>query len=141
MRILIDSQIFLPNIFRDIAVLTDKAKVILEKIEFNKDNKSIRMPIKRKNIGNFKSNIFFSKGSSIVKDDKEIASIIIIENVIDFEIKDNSDGMISEFMILFGIKISEREIYISSVEESRGNNLIEIIIKVEKIKFELCDLE
>jgi hypothetical protein len=139
MKLKIEANIFLPNVFKEISSLTDKAIVNPNSVEYDERKGIVKIPIQRINIleNKYKDN----KGKSITNSQKNfLKSIIIIRNVKELKMKFIKELEIKEVTILFGLQIQENyEIYFCSAEETKGDNLLEMIIKINKFDIELLD--
>lgn len=123
MKIIVESEYNLLYLPKEISHLTNGSIIKIENIKYMKEKKQVCMILKRKNHN---------------KKDSWVNSEIIIKKVIDFKLKENR--IIQEFIVLFGIRVELNEIYLASVEESKGVHLVEVLIKTESIDITLKDI-
>jgi len=141
MKIKINLESIFKNTIKDIVAITDKAKVCIDKVRYIEKNKSIIIPIRRKKIIAFKKKLFSSNKKPIYNSNTLIDSVITINNIDKYAIKNKCKGKLTEITILFGIQINGKEIYLSSAEEDKGVTLYEIIMKANEIDIELNDTD
>ncbi len=140
MKLHIKSNILLKNTFKDLIYLTDSAKLQIKKIQYNKKNNLLILPLKRLNLIGIKNGFLNLLKKPIYNTQELINSHIIIKNILNCEIINRCDTNVFEIVLLFGIEITGKEIYISSAEEDNGENLFEIKIMIDKYDIELKDI-
>ncbi len=133
MKINIYSQILLPGVLNDIALLTDGARININNIHYDKDKNMVSILLKRKKIVGFK------KKKPIYSTSEWMNCSVFIREIKTYEINYDPEINLSELNILMGISIDPDEIYISSAEEIHGKNLLEIKMKINIIDIELSD--
>lgn len=142
MKIAFDSYLLLPSISQAISSLTDRAKICLNDIQYDKTDGIIEIPMRRKEIISFSKSLFGKLQP--VYSQSMINSLLIIRQVEEMSIKvDDRLGRDcnSDFTVLFGLRLNDNNLYIASVEEAQGDFLCQIHIKVGRINLELCDVE
>jgi hypothetical protein len=132
MKLCYHSDYFLKNLFDEVSLLTNKATLLIRKVEYNQKNGTLFLPIKRYGFIDSSNNFDYSKSMS---------SSITIRSISDCRIKNICPSSINEVTLLFGIQFEKDGIYLSSAEESKGDTLYEISLKVEDFNFELIDIE
>jgi hypothetical protein len=127
-----------PSITREIENITNYAKLEAKNIFWDREKKEVRIELRRRKITGYKRKLFRSVQYPIY--DKEfVKSMVIIKNVVAFELI-NRDLESEEFDLLFGLTISNEEIYFNSAQEYHGDVLLEGTIKIENLDIEIIDL-
>ena len=141
MRVHIDSNVFFKNIFSDLNLLTYGAIVKVEKVNYNKDDKSLTIPLKRWRLLDIKvkRRLFSIEEYPIYHDNELIDAIIKIKHINNCEIINICPDETIEIIILFGIQFREKEIYISSVEEYNGEPLYQLRSNIDSFYIEFFD--
>ena len=124
----------------DIESITDKAKLQIENVKYDLGNKTVKIPIKRYKIKDYKKGIISRFKKPVYDKNQIIYSEIIVGNVENYEVKNICDEEQKEVTILFGVQLKENEIYISSAEENQGENIYEITITTSCLNIEIIDL-
>lgn len=142
MKLLINSRMDLPNLLDKLSMLTSKARISIEEICYNPKERTVKIPLKRKEIIGFKRRICDKYRKPIYQKGIEIKSILVIHDVLSVDTRNKSEGNFAEFTVLFGIMFDQNlnNIYISSTEESRGITLFEMFISVDDINIEFYDI-
>jgi len=141
MRLVFNTSVALPNIFTEISSLTDRAIIALDEIEYDEVSACVEIPLKRKELIGYKQN--WLRQNNPVYGGNTIRSVLKIIKVtkmivdVDDEIAAECNG---RFTLLMGIKITDGEVHLSSVEESRGKLLCHVVIKISDFDIELVDL-
>ena len=136
MRIFLQSDDETKDLFKELEFLTNSAEITLSYLNIDEINKKIVIPLVRKNYRRKKG---FLRGSYKLSSSKLIKSELIVKNILDYEINDNLN--LKSIDILFGVNISNKEIYLSSVEERSGVTAFDLSIKVSSYDLELIDKE
>ena len=124
---------------KDILTTTNKARIPIKDIVYKKQEKTVYIPllllekIPKKRTG--LSRLFEPQEFSIKK------SLAIIKNIEKFDVINNCDVGENEITLLFGITIKNHEIYLSSVQESRGVLSFEMKILVKDIDISIIQAE
>ena len=142
MKIAYESNLLLPPISQAISFLTDRAKICLDDIQYDKAEGKVEIIMLRKKLSKFSKSIFGK--IQPVYSQSAIKSLLIIRQVEEMSIKvDDRLGRDcnSDFTVLFGLRLNDNNLYIASVEEAQGDFLCQIHIKVGRINLELCDVE
>jgi hypothetical protein len=135
MKVKIDSQTALPGAFKDLANLTGYAVVNLNDINYDDFNSQVNILFKAKSITGYKKR--FTGGEDIPLYSENWNNYLLqIYDVKEFNQK-ICDDELTEFSVLFGVKIQDREVYLCSVEECSGTTLVEISIIVNSYKIQL----
>ena len=141
MRLAFNTSVALPNIFTEISSLTDRAIIALDEIKYDEVSACVEIPLKRKELIGHKQN--WLGQNNPVYGRNTIGSVLKIRKVtkmivdVDEEIAAECNG---RFTLLMGIKITDGEVYLSSVEESRGKLLCQVTIEINDFDIELIDL-
>lgn len=141
MKLLVNSRINLPNLLDEISILTNEARISIKEICYNPKERTVKIPLKRREIIGFKRKICNKNHKPIYHKSLETKSILIIHDVLSVDTRNNSEDL-AEFTVLFGIRFDSNlnNIYISSIEESRGITLYEMFILVDDINIEFHDI-
>jgi|WetSurSiteA1Bulk_404760.scaffolds.fasta_scaffold29296_3 hypothetical protein len=141
MRISLDTSIGLTNVFTEISSLTDRAIIALGDIRHDALSACVEIPLQRRELLGYKktwlgqNNPIYGRNS--------INSVLKIRNVtkmiveVDKEIAAECNG---RFTLLMGIKITDGEVHLSSVEESRGKQLCQVTIEISEVDIEIYDI-
>lgn len=141
MKMHFESHMTIPAISDIFCVLTNGARVCLDKINYDETKGFVEILIQRKELLEVKKS-FFWKDHPIYSQ-KLTDTMLTIKDVVGMRIK-YDDRLVSEcnscFTVLFGLKINQNELYLGSVEEFRGIVLCQIFIQVKKINIECVDI-
>jgi hypothetical protein len=141
MRISLDTSIGLPNVFMEISNLTDRAIIALGEIKHDNLSARVEIPLQRRELLGYKKT--WLGQNNPIYGGNTINSVLKIRKVtkmivdVDDEIAAECNG---RFTLLMGIKITDGEVHLSSVEESRGKLLCQITIEISDFDIELVDL-
>ena len=141
-KISFESDMVMPTISKAILTLTDSATVCLDDIHYDEVQRIVEIYLQRREITEFKSPYWFWGGEKKVYGETRIKSLLIIRQVegVDFDI---DDRLVTEFnscfTLMFGVHMDINEVYLGSLEESRGKLLCEIHIKVKKLDIEYTE--
>lgn len=120
-----------------LAPFLNRSKVDVTRIVYSKEEKWIEIPFVRKL--SYPGKSIFDKHVCITK---EKESLLRVKNVEDFTIH-TAEFLLTDlnsiFTVLFGMKISGHELYLSSIEESKGRLACELNILVSSINLEITD--
>lgn len=122
-----------------ISPLINHARINLNKILYNREEKLVEIPLTRKSF-DFKVTFW---GERPRYHEQEKQAILRIRHVKDIRIhteRDLLDKMEGFFTVLFGLVVKASAIYISSAEENRGKQMCEIIIFVSSLDIEIVDV-
>lgn len=142
MYLRIIGQGFTENIFREIAALTDRAKLHIREVTYERERETVVLPIDRFRVTRAKKPFRFLP----YKQDyaNGIRSTVTIRNVRVCEIEDNSPEHTTEVTLMFGITIDSDKIFAGSAEEGvgdeRGKAWYGIDMEVSAIDIEIKDL-
>jgi hypothetical protein len=140
MKITFKSEKSLPTFNKVISVLTDKAKICVDDIYYDKVKGIVNVYMQRKEIVDFKKSLLGEMrpvyGQSIIK------SLLTIKNVKEMNVE-VADRLITDlnscFTVLFGLKVDDNQLYLDSAEEEKGNILCQISIEVKGLNIEFDD--
>ena len=136
MKISLQSDTDTQDLFRQIEILTNAANVTISNISIDEKNKVISIPMVRKHYERKKGLLVESYKLS---SSKLTESELIIRDFINYKIDDTLN--LSDITLLFGVKINNKEIYLSSVEEKSGKTAFDLFIKVNTYNLEFIDKE
>ncbi len=134
MRLLIQSDSETVDLFKELQLLTNTAKVTLADIVVDESRNEITIPMERKSYE--RKRLLLGESYKLVSSEL-INSRLIIKNVAHCKMEDNLH--LSNIQLLFGVRIKNKEIYLSSVEEQSGVSAFEMPIEVRSYDIELRD--
>ena len=130
---------FTENVFKEILVITDSARLSFREIKYDEAKRIISLPIQRFAVIG-KRRFFGSRMPYKYDGNTKISTLVTIRNVEECKIQNNVDDLTkSEIIIMFGIGIRGRNIIISSLEEYHGLKSYSMILKVSEIDIEISD--
>ena len=135
MRVKIQSDSDVINLFKELALLTNGAKVTLASIVVDESQDEITIPMRRRSYER-KRIFLFGEHYKLISSEL-IDSRLIVKNTVDYEIKDKLH--LPEIELLFGVTIKNKRIYFCSVEEQSGITAFEMSIKVRSYDINLHD--
>ena len=135
MKIIIQLDSEAIDLFKGLELLTNAAKVTLSSVRIDKSRNEITIPMKRRSYER-KRFLFFCERYKLISSDL-IDSILIIRNVLSHKIIDNFN--LADVLLLFGVSIKNKEIFLCSAEEQSGATAFEMSIKVQTYDIELRD--
>jgi hypothetical protein len=139
MKISFESEIVMPYISRAILSLTDCSTVNLDDVHYDETLKIVEIYLQRREIKRF----FWLWGrvERVFGQDK-VKSLLRIKQVESVDI-DVDDRLVIEhdstFTVFVGVQMNSNEVYLGSLEESRGKILCKISIKVKKLDIEYSE--
>ncbi|GAP06344.1 hypothetical protein ATHL_01198 [Anaerolinea thermolimosa] len=140
MKMSFESDLLVPSISQFISILTDRAKVCVKDIRYDKPIGIVEVSMQRRELTGFKKSLL-GEGQPVYSQ-KMIKSLLKIRNVEEMKLEIN-DRLATDcnscFTVMLGLKIDNNQLYLGSVEEIQGNILCQIIIRVKKIDIEFCD--
>jgi hypothetical protein len=140
MKLIFEADMLVPQITNALSILTDRTKVCIDDIHYEKVERTVRIELLRKPITGFKKSLLGEMQP--VYGEIMINSYLMIKQVEEMDIEVD-DRLISEcdscFTLLFGLKVDDNHLYLGSVEEAQGKSLCQIFIKVRQISIELSD--
>jgi hypothetical protein len=130
---------FTENVLKEILVITDSARLFFREIKYDEAKRIIFLPIQR--FGVIGKRRFFGSRMPYKYDrNTRIRTLVTIRNVEECKIQNNVDDLTkSEIIIMFGIGVRGRNIFLSSLEEYRGVKRYSMILKVSEVDIELND--
>jgi hypothetical protein len=141
MRVITDLAIICEKQSELVASLTDGAKLRVNQIHYDDNEKVLTLPIRRIIAANAKGRPR-TIASGIANDRSKLnESRIVIRKIQSYSQSNLCGNNVSEITILFGVKVDENEIYISSAEELSGELMFELLIKVSEVDIEISDYE
>src|SRR5215211_5030631 len=121
MRFAFESFTRMPHVSEMLSTLTSGARIDIRNIHYDESQRMVNILMERKELISFKKS-FFGKEQPIYSQNA-LKTLLIVKDVIGIDIKPD-DRLIAElnssFTVLFGVKLSDNELYLRSVEESRG---------------------
>jgi len=142
MKITFESSFLVPSVSETISLLTNSAKVHVDDIQYDEENGNVEIPMQRKEITEIKKTVLGTMKP--VYGQASANSLLTIRQVDEMEVEVD-DSLRAEcnscFTVLFGLKIDNNQLYLGSVEESKGKILCQIRIKVKELSIEFTDVE
>lgn len=139
MYIRIIGSSFTENVFKEILVITDRAKLFFREVKYDEREKIVFIPIRRLAVIG-KRRFLGSRMPYKYDRGTKILTLVTIRNVEECRIANNiHDPLKSEIMIMFGIGIRDKNIIISSAEEYQGTRGYSMILKVSELDIEMSD--
>lgn len=135
MKVKIESQTALPGAFKDLANLTSYAVINLNDINYDDFNSQVNILFKAKSITGYKKRALTGEDIPLYSENWN-NYLLQIYNVREFHQKIKDENL-TQFSVLFGIKIHDRKIYLCSIEEDAGITLVELSITVNTYKIQL----
>jgi hypothetical protein len=127
-----------PELASQLSLLTHAAELEPSTITFDKQTSSITIPVRRKQY--LRRWLFFGLGERYQQVSPEtIESFLIVRDVLEFRPVDRFS--LPRITLLFGVKLTENEIYLCSAEESKGIIAFELLVKIRSYDIELRDRE
>jgi len=137
MRIAYESDLFMPPAIKIFSMLTDKAQVCIKDIHYDEAKGTVDIHMHRKEILEYKKTFF--GGMKPIYSQVMIKSLLSIRQVEEMILKID-DRLVSDcnscFIILFGMTVNDKQVYLGSAQEIRGQVLCEIFIKVKQVNIE-----
>jgi len=140
MKIAFESDLLMPPVSKAISILTDGAKVCVHDIHYDEAKGIVDIYMQRKELTGFKKS--FLGEMQPVYSQTTIKSLLTIRQVeemsiqIDDKLEDDCDSC---FTVFFGVKVDDNQLYLGSAEETQGNLLCQIFIKVNEMNIEYGD--
>jgi hypothetical protein len=116
--------------------------VCLDDIHYNEANEVFEIYLQRREIIEFKRSYWFWGKEKKIYGKNRVKSLLTVRQVkkVDIYVDDRLKSEHNScFTLLFGVEIGKNEIYLGSLEESRGTNLCTITIKVKKLDIEYSE--
>lgn len=142
MKISFESDTEMPYIERAFYILTEGCRVHLDDIRHDESQGIVEILLHRKEIKEFKRSYWFWGGVRRVYGQKMVKLLVRIKQVesVDFQVEDSLiTELKSTFTVNFGVTLSKNQVWIESIEESRGKNLFRMIVRVKKLDIEYID--
>ena len=132
---------FTENLFDEIEALTSGAELDVDLIEYDEESRHVVIPIIRFPIipGQKKS---FRKVTQYKQDKhQKIPCVVTIRNVTDSTVETHfEEGWERRVMLLFGIGVKGKRIFLYSVQETRGKHLFGLSIETDSLDVEIRDV-
>lgn len=135
MRITIQSDSEIPDLFKGLELLTNAAQVTLADIMVDESRNEIAIPMKRRSYARERSLLFGVRYKLLSPE--WIDSSLVIRNVVDHKAENNLH--LPDIQLLFGVNVKNKEIYFCSVEEQAGVLAFRMSIKIWTYDIELTD--
>jgi len=140
MKITFEADLLIPPFSETLSFLTNGAKVCVDDIHYDEAKGTVNLYMQRKEITGFKKSFFGQMQP--VYDQTMIKSLLTIRQVEEMNIRVD-DRLIEDcnscFTALFGVKLDEKQLSLSSVEEVSGITMCQIYIKVKEMSIEFGD--
>jgi hypothetical protein len=140
MRIVYESDLFIPPVLNAISILTNGAKVCIEDIHYDRARGTVDIHMHRKELLECKKTVLGE--TKPVYGQSMIRSLLTIRQVEAMNLKVD-DRLVAEcnscFTVLLGLAAEDQQLYLGSAEEIRGHTLCEIFIKVKQMNIEFID--
>ncbi len=136
-----ESNVWIPSVAKSFSTLLDKARICIDNVHYDKVNGIVEINTQRRELIAFNKTIFGEMQPVYSK--TMINSLLTIRQVDEMNLKVDErlrSYCNSCFTVLFGLKVGDHQMYLSSVEEMHGTVLCQIFIKVNKINFEYADI-
>ncbi|NIS82835.1 MAG: hypothetical protein GTO14_22145 [Anaerolineales bacterium] len=135
MRIHISVKDLPKAFFELLAAITDHARLRFRDVQYDESNQIVILPIQRYPL--LKKRLF---RGNLHDYDNPVASEIIVRNVVSCEVRDNlEDKDYEEVVLLFGLGVKDKEVFVSSVEEENGRTCYLAQMEVGEIDIEIRD--
>lgn len=140
MKIAFESGCWMPQVAKAFSVLTDGAKVCIDDIHYEEAKETVNIYMQRKELTGFKKPLLGEMQP--VYSQTMIKSLLTIRQVEEMSIKVD-DRLVVEcnscFTVLFGLKVDDNHLYLGSAEETQGNILCQVYIRVKELSIEFRD--
>lgn len=118
-----------------VASITDHARLRHPEIRHDDASGEVRLPItrfplikQRRALGNLHDR------------HSPIQATVTVRNVVSFDIEDNTNPEPGhEIVLLFGIRLQDKEVYACSAEEDRGQHSFSVTLRVAELDVEIAD--
>lgn len=137
-----ESNMWIPSISKVFSSLLDKARICIDTVHYDKVNNFVEINTQRRELIRFNKSIFGEMQP--VYSRSMINSLLTIRHVdeMDLIVDDRLRAYCNScFTVLFGLKVEDNRMYLSSAEEIQGIVLCQINIKVNKINIEYADYQ
>ena len=125
-----------PELASQLSLLTHAAELELAAIRFDKQTSSITIPLRRKRY--LRKRLFFGFGERYqLVSPETIECLLLVRDVLEFRLEDRLS--LPLVTLLFGAKLTGKEVYLCSAEESKGISAFELLIKIRSCDIELRD--
>jgi hypothetical protein len=128
------------ELIEEISSLTDKARIHLDQVVYDKEAQRVKLPLSRRALGGHKSGLFRARAQTVFDTQRRKDCMLTVECVTDFREARILADQVKTVTILFGLKISGNTIHIESAEEDSGQVVYKLNISVEHIDLRLEDL-
>ncbi|UCG79179.1 MAG: hypothetical protein JSV21_04960 [Nitrospirota bacterium] len=123
-------------VLSSISAITNHSKLSISNVQFYKSEGLVILPIIRHPL---------IKERKLLGDKydykRSISSTVTIHSVISCEINDLTHDDMDSVDLLFGITYKDDELFVTSVEEDKGNHLYTMSMKIKNIDIEIKDKE
>jgi hypothetical protein len=142
MRFVFESPALMPYVSTVLSILVSGARIHLHDIQHKESQGVVEILMQRKEVTGIK-NSFFGRQQPVYGQNT-LKTLLIVKDVIGVDITTNNglaDKLNSSFTVLLGVKLSDNELYLGSVEEYQGEVLCEVSIKMKRLNVECIDVE
>ena len=125
---------FSKKFLKELAAITDHARLRPGDVSYDKESRSVTLPLVRfpiLKIGMLQ-NYKYDRN-------KPINSVVVVKNVTECVIDDNTSDEMDVINLLFGLNVEGDEVVVSSVEEGRGITCYLVVMTVTEIDIEIKD--
>ncbi|MEE8547666.1 MAG: hypothetical protein V3S63_06110 [bacterium] len=139
-RIEFKGEHFTQNLFRELKILTNKARIRIDEVVYEKDKELVVVPLDRLELETGRGIIRDHKYNS---DGKRSRCELVIYHVTGCAIENRFEkpGDPAWATVLFGMKVEKGTVYIGSAEELSGSTCYSIEVSVKELEIELYDVE
>jgi len=132
---------FTENLYDEIGVLTDRAELDVDLIEYDEEAGKVVIPLTRLPIVPGQKKVF-RKITQYAQDRQNNAPcVVIVRNVKSFtketHFEEASDRKIQ---LIFGITIKDNTVFMNSVQEDRGKTIFRLTIEIDSLDIEIRDV-
>jgi hypothetical protein len=141
MKLVIKGSGFTKQIFREVETITYGAILYFRDVKYDKEDGLVILPVDRFERVEVKGGCLRALcRNRTIRGGDRIPADIMIRNVIQCEITDNSPAYLNNVTVLFGVQVRGNRIFAGSVEEdSRHGECYGIEIVVSDIDLEIVD--
>lgn len=125
---------FSKKFFMEVATISDHAKLRPRDVSYDEESGLVTLPLVRFPV--IKTGMFRNYKYDF---NKPINAVVVVRNVRDCVIDDNTSDEMDKVNLLFGLNIKGDEVIVSSAEENRGTACYLIIMTVTDIDIEIKD--
>ena len=132
---------FTENFYNELEALTGSAELDVDLIEYDEESRQVTIPLNRFPIIPGQKKVF--RKVTQYKQDKhqKIPCVVTIRNITDFTMETHiEDSWERKVMLLFGVGVKEKRIFLYSVQETKGKHLLELRMGTDSLDIEIRDV-